>query len=156
MYSFKFTKSEEERGTGFIASFLSKLIKIENKRLTKEIVLLKSIVKCKSFMYKYTLACLSVCLSVCINKRQNGWTDWAQILCGTSYDPREGLWILEITKCVSTSLCFCSILKNAWKNIMKSANFCCHCFTLYKEKMLTDRATNKSWNQSLAQSGLKS
>ena len=41
------------------------------------------------------LACLSVCLSVCLfvsNKRQNGWTDRAQIFCGTSCDPREGLW----------------------------------------------------------------
>ena len=40
------------------------------------------------------LACLSVCLSVCLfvsNKRQNGLTDRAQIFCGTSRDPREGL-----------------------------------------------------------------
>ena len=30
------------------------------------------------------------------NKRQNGWTDRAQIFCGTSWDPREGLWMIEI------------------------------------------------------------
>ena len=45
------------------------------------------------------LACLSVCLSVCLfvsNKRQNGWTDRAQIFCGTSRDSREGLWIIKI------------------------------------------------------------
>ena len=30
-----------------------------------------------------------VCLFVS-NKRQNGWTDRAQIFCGTSRDPREG------------------------------------------------------------------
>ena len=51
-------------------------------------------------MYLYiNLACLSVCLFVCLfvsNKRQNGWTDRAQILCGTSRDPREGLWMIEI------------------------------------------------------------
>ena len=32
------------------------------------------------------------------NKRQNGWTDRDQILCGTSRDPREGLWMIKITK----------------------------------------------------------
>jgi len=33
---------------------------------------------------------LSVCLFV-TDKRQNGWIDWAQIFCGTSHNPREGL-----------------------------------------------------------------
>jgi len=32
------------------------------------------------------------------NKRQNGWTDRAQILCRTSRDPREGLWMIKISK----------------------------------------------------------
>ena len=39
-------------------------------------------------------------LSVCLfgsNKRQNGWTDRAQIFCGTSRDFREGLWIIKIS-----------------------------------------------------------
>ena len=36
------------------------------------------------------LACLSVCLFVS-NKRQNGGTDRAQILCGAPRNPREGL-----------------------------------------------------------------
>ena len=31
------------------------------------------------------------------NKRQNGWTDQPQILCGTSRDSREGLWIIKIS-----------------------------------------------------------
>jgi len=47
-------------------------------------------------IYKFGL---SVCLSVCLfvsNKRPNGWTDRAQIFCGTSRDPREGLWMIEI------------------------------------------------------------
>ena len=44
-------------------------------------------------IYKFGL---SVCLFVS-NKRQNGWTDRAQIFCGTSRDPREGLWIIKIS-----------------------------------------------------------
>ena len=51
-------------------------------------------------IYKFGLSvCLSVCLFVCLfvsNKRQNGWTDRAQILCGTSRDPRESLWMIKI------------------------------------------------------------
>ena len=31
------------------------------------------------------------------NKRQNGWTDRAQIFCGTARDSREGLWIIKIS-----------------------------------------------------------
>ena len=47
-------------------------------------------------VYLYiNLACLSVCLFVS-NKPQNGWTDRAQIFCGTSREPREGLWIIKI------------------------------------------------------------
>ena len=38
-------------------------------------------------IYKFRL---SVCFFVS-NKRQNGWTDQPQILCGTSRGPREGL-----------------------------------------------------------------
>ena len=41
------------------------------------------------------LACLFVCLFVS-NKRQNGWTDRAQIFCRTSRDSREGLWKIKI------------------------------------------------------------
>ena len=51
---------------------------------------------CKSPVYIYIwLVWVSVCLFVS-NKRQNGWTDPAQIFCGTSRDPREGLWMIEI------------------------------------------------------------
>ena len=45
--------------------------------------------------------CLSVCLFVCLfasNKRQNGWTDQAQIFCVISRDPREGLWMIKFSK----------------------------------------------------------
>ena len=48
-------------------------------------------------IYKFDLyVCLSVCLFVS-NKRQNGWTDRAQIFCVTSRDPREGLWKIKIS-----------------------------------------------------------
>ena len=48
----------------------------------------------------YYVVCTSlfnVCLGVC-NKRQNGWTDGANILYGTSHDPREGLWMIKFSK----------------------------------------------------------
>ena len=48
-------------------------------------------------IYKFGL---SVCLFVFLfvsNKRQNGWTDRAQIFSGTSRYPREGLWIIKIS-----------------------------------------------------------
>ena len=44
------------------------------------------------------LACLgAVCLFVS-NKRQNDWSDRAQFFCGTSRDPREGLWMIKFSK----------------------------------------------------------
>ena len=52
------------------------------------------------------ILCLSVCLYVSY-KRQNGWIDRAQILCGTSHDPREGLRMLRVTKsCIPKLLIF--------------------------------------------------
>ena len=38
-----------------------------------------------------------VCLFV-TDKRQNDLTNLAQILCGTSHDPKEGLWTVKIGK----------------------------------------------------------
>ena len=53
------------------------------------------------------LACLSVS-----NKRQNGWTDRAQIFCGTSRDPREGLWMIKISNiCLHQNSIFIQFLK---------------------------------------------
>ena len=49
-----------------------------------------------TYLYIY-FACL--CLSVCpfvSNKRQTGGTDRAQIFCGPSHDPREGLWNIKV------------------------------------------------------------
>ena len=57
------------------------------------------------------LACLSVCLFVS-NKRQNGWTDRAQFFCGTSRDPREGLWMIKISNiCLHQNSIFIKFLK---------------------------------------------
>ena len=55
--------------------------------------------------------CLSVCLFVS-NKRQNGWTDRAQIFCVTSRDPREGLWMIKISNiCLHQNSIFIKFLK---------------------------------------------
>ena len=70
-------------------------------------------------IYKFGLSwCLFVCLGVCLfasNKRQNTKTDRAQIFCGTSRDPREGLWMIKIVNtCLhqnSISIKFIKILK---------------------------------------------
>jgi len=43
-----------------------------------------------SYLYLSTIYIYFACLLVS-NKRKNSWTDWANILCGTSHDPREGL-----------------------------------------------------------------
>ena len=49
----------------------------------------------RRFYLYINLAWVGVCLFVS-NKRQNGWSDLAQILCGTSHDPREGLRMIKI------------------------------------------------------------
>ena len=54
----------------------------------------------------YNLLCLygvSVCPFVS-NKRQNGLADRAQISCGTSCDPREGLWVIKNLKTLKNSI----------------------------------------------------
>ena len=46
------------------------------------------------------------------NKRQNGLTDRAQIFCGTSRSPREGLWMIEILNiCLYQNSIFIKFLK---------------------------------------------
>ena len=71
------------------------------------------------FIYIYTLF---VCPFVS-NKRLNGFTDRAQILCGTSRDRSEGLWMIKISK---ISLQQNSILIKFWK----STKFFVFCFVL--------------------------
>ena len=46
------------------------------------------------------------------NKRQNGWTDRAQIFCGKSRDPREGLSMIKILNiCLHQNSIFIKFLK---------------------------------------------
>ena len=65
---------------------------------------------------------LSVCLFVS-NKRQNGWTHWAQIFWGILRDPREGLWMIKFSKiCLHQNSIFENI-KNPLILFIKFANF---------------------------------
>ena len=83
---------------------------------------------------------MSVCLFVS-NKRQNGWTNPAQIFCGTSRDPREGLWMIKILYiCLHQNSIFIKFLK-----ILKIHEFVCEnpriifvlFYDVHKENMLT-------------------
>ena len=96
-------------------------------------------------IYKFGLSvCLGVCLFVCLfvsNKRQNGWTDRAQFFCGTSREPREGLWIIKILNiCLHQNSIFIKFLK-----ILKIHEFFCEnpriifvlFYDVHKENMFT-------------------
>ena len=50
-----------------------------------------------------------------------GWTDQAQILCGTSHDPRNGLWAVKIEKKSSSKFFFenTQIRKERFQNIWR-------------------------------------
>jgi len=83
---------------------------------------------------------VSVCLFVS-NKRQNGWTDRAQIFCGTSRDPREGLWMIEnLNICLHQNSIFIKFFK-----ILKIHEIFCEnpriifvlFYNVHKEKMFT-------------------
>ena len=97
-------------------------------------------VKCTKFYLYINLACLSVCLFVS-NKRQNGWTDRAQIFCGTSRDSREGLWIIKISNiCLQQN----SIVIKFFKILKIREIFCENpriifvlCYDVHKENMFT-------------------
>ena len=92
-------------------------------------------------IYKFGL---SVCLFVCMfvsNKRQNVWTDRAQFFCGTSRDPREGLWMIKISNiCLHQNSIFIKFLK-----ILKIHEIFCEnpriifvlFYDLHKENMFT-------------------
>ena len=76
---------------------------------------------------------MSVCLFVS-NKRQKGLTDWNQILCGTSHNPKESLWMIKISK-ISLQLNWNFI--KFWKYpifFIKSANFFLLIYIVYKKK----------------------
>ena len=78
---------------------------------------------------------------VCLypKKRQNGWTDRAQILCGTSCGPRKGLWMIKISKtCLHQNSENFEKVKNHRNFLMKYANFLFVLFyNVHKENMFT-------------------
>ena len=83
--------------------------------------------------FRVYFACLSVCLFVS-NKRQNSWTDPAQIC-----DPREG-WS-NFQKLASNKIWILNILKIHETLFIKSVKFLVICFVLFyivnKENMFT-------------------
>ena len=85
---------------------------------------------------------LSVCTCVS-NKRQNGWTDQVQILCGTSTDPRVGLWMIKISNISSIKIRF-SLNFESFKNLrnfcLKSANIF---LFIHKESMFTHKIEDR-------------
>ena len=92
------------------------------------------------------LACLFGCLFVCLflsNERQNGWTDRDQILYGTSRDPREGLWMIKISK-IWLSLNF----KSLWFFIGEFFIIIFHCLRKCLQlKLKISLVRNKRLNQ---------
>ena len=66
-------------------------------------------------IYIYFACLFFVCLFVS-NKRQNGWIDRAQIFCGTSRDPREGLWMIKISKNLCLKVFYFCKKKYFWWN----------------------------------------
>ena len=104
---------------------------------------------------KFYIFCLSVLVFLAMfvsNKRQNGWTDRAQILCGTSHDPREGLWRIKISKLASNKIRFSLNLKNPRNFFIKSANFFSLFYNVYNYKLFTIKIENgleASWKPSL-------
>ena len=91
-------------------------------------------------IYIYFACLFFVCLFVS-NKRQNGWIDRAQIFCGTSRDPREGLWMIKISKNLCLKVFYLGkFLKMREIILWNPQTFC---YILYKEKMLPDKATIK-------------
>ena len=79
-------------------------------------------------------------LFVSNNKRHDGWTDWTHNLCGTSRNPREGLWMLRISNNCLQKL-------PIHKKKIFYLRTILFCYILCKELMLNDNATIKSWNR---------
>ena len=88
----------------------------------------------------YTLlVCLGIFWLFVSNNRLNGWTNPAQILCGTSHNAREGLWMIKI-KTISSNkirlpLNFINLQKLFLQNLRTFCLFLV--YNVYKEKMFT-------------------
>ena len=64
------------------------------------------------------------------NKRQNGWTDRAQIFCGTSHDPRDGLWMVKFSKICLHQNSFFENFENPRNFFLKIRNIFCFYYLL--------------------------
>ena len=82
-------------------------------------------------LYNLCINGLPVCLFVS-NKRQNSLTDRAQICCGISCDPREGLWMINIKNFVFESFYLCKKNLNL-KNPQIFQRYNEHMFTIATE-----------------------
>ena len=68
----------------------------------------------------YFIISKNICQYV-FDKRQNGWTDWAQILCGTSHDPGKVSGCTEFWKVIPKHLCF---FVKFWKSTKNNHQIC--------------------------------
>ena len=106
-----------------VKQFMSLLMNQSNRQSVTKLIFnfFYNIVANRLCLY-INLACLGVCLFVS-NKRQNGWTGEAQIFCGISRDPREGLWIVKFSKiCLHQNSIF-ENFENPRNFFWKSAKF---------------------------------
>ena len=94
------------------------------------------------------LACLFVCLFVS-NKRQNGWTDRAQPLCGISRDKTTVMFIDDIIfiNLLLTKFDFWKFL-NPRILLIKSEKFVVLLYNVYKENNVTIEIYSETLNTS--------
>ena len=97
------------------------------------------------YLYLY-FACPGVCLFFCLylsNKSQNGWTDRAQIFCGTSRDPKEGLWMIKFSKiCLHQNSIF-EIFENPRNSFLKIREIFCFFYLLTRRSPVYFIFTNE-------------
>ena len=111
--------------------------------------------KSKKSINKFGLSgCLFVCLFVS-NKRQNGWTARANIFCGISRDPREGLWMIKFSKiCLHQNLIL-ENFKNPQKMFSKICEIFCFWYLLTRRTPMYFISNVYKWNKRWARSALK-
>ena len=86
-------------------------------------------------MYKYIY--FAVCLSVCIINVRTAETIGPKFCVGPHMILGQVYGCSKLQKLCLKFLNFWLKFKNAWKIIIKPANFYCFCFILYKEKKLS-------------------
>ena len=75
----------------------------------------------------YLLGCLGVCMFVCIQYTSKRLNRSSPILCGTSHDPREGLWMIQFTK-------FCLQQNSIHEIFFNPQTFLCFCFSMFTKR----------------------